>query len=163
MTFLFNFSHVYFKKIEVVIDKPIIQDATKILELECIELFQVINSFGNYSDHTWLWTLNKNRLIKFVNYIADIWSYRANLSNEMKRSICPPRGDPFLGLSLYYIQTMNLYKLRKTCISIIRSIVSTSIDISNRTLGANYVLCAITLVNDEAASSMPWLYQSVAY
>jgi len=33
----------------------------------------------------------------------------------------------------------------------------------NRSLGAYYVLAALTLVSDEARNSLPWLYQSVAY
>lgn len=163
MKFVFNFSHIYFKKIEIVIEPPVVQDSMKVLELECIALFQEINALGNYAEHTWLWSLSKNKLTKFINYIADIWAYRANLTNEMKRNICPPNGDPFAGLSLYYIRTMDLLKLRKTCLSIIRSIVLKSSDRGDRTLGANYVLCAITLVNTEAAISLPWLYQSVAY
>ena len=163
MKFVFNFSHIYFKKIEIVIEPPVVQDSMKVLELECIALFQEINALGNYAEHTWLWSLSKNKLTKFINYIADIWAYRANLTNEMKRNICPPNGDPFAGLSLYYIRTMELLILRKTCLSIIRSIVLKSSDRGDRTLGANYVLCAITLVNTEAAISLPWLYQSVAY
>mgnify|MGYP007058499779 CR=1 FL=1 len=96
--------------------------------------------------------------------VRNVCAIPANsISNEMKRNICPPNGDPFAGLSLYYIRTMDLLKLRKTCLSIIRSIVLKSSDRGDRTLGANYVLCAITLVNTEAAISLPWLYQSVAY
>ena len=33
----------------------------------------------------------------------------------------------------------------------------------NKSLGAFYVLAALTLVNNEAAESMPWLYESVSY
>ena len=163
MEFLFKFSHIYFKKIDVRIDEPILLDKTKHLELNCITLFQEINNLGNYADHLWLWSLGKNKLVKFIKELADIWSYRANLSIEMKRTICPPNGDPGLGLNVYYyVHSMDLNKLRKTCMSIIQSMILSATDETNRVLGANYVLCALTLVNDNASASLPWLYQSVS-
>lgn len=163
MKFLFKFSHIYFKKIDVRIDEPILLDKDKHLELQCITLFQEINNLGNYADHLWLWSLNKNKLIKFIREIADIWTYRANLSNEMKRTICPPNGDPGLRMSMqYYIQSMDLNKLRKMCMCIMQSMILSATDEANRVLGANYVLCALTLVNDDASASLPWLYQSVS-
>lgn len=162
MDFLFKFSHIYFKKIDVRIDEPVLLDKTKHLELNCITLFQEINNLGNYADHLWLWSLSKNKLVKFIRDLADIWSYRANLSYEMKKIICPPRGDPGLGISVYAIQSMDLNKLRKISMTIIESMILSASDETNRALGANYVLCALTLVNDDASSSLPWLYQSVS-
>ena len=40
--------------------------------------------------------------------------------------------------------------------------VTSTHDEGSRGLGANYVLCALTLVNETAAIQFPWLYQSVA-
>lgn len=161
--FLIKFSHIYFKKIDILIDEPILLDENKKLELECITLFQEINNLGNYSNHLWLWSLDKIAIIKFIRELSDIWNYRANLSNAMKRTICPPNGDPGLGISAqYYIQSMDLNKLRKISMSIIKSMIISATDETNRALGANYVLCALTLVNDDASSSLPWLYQSVS-
>ncbi len=42
------------------------------------------------------------------------------------------------------------------------NIVTKGINHASKTLGANYVLCALTLVNNDAAQSLPWLYQSVS-
>ena len=33
----------------------------------------------------------------------------------------------------------------------------------NKSLGAFYVLAALTLVNNDAATSLPWLYESVSH
>jgi len=41
--------------------------------------------------------------------------------------------------------------------------VNNGVDRDSKTLGAYYVLGALTLVNDSAASSLPWLFQSVSY
>jgi hypothetical protein len=35
--------------------------------------------------------------------------------------------------------------------------------VENINLGALYILSALTLVNDDAATSMPWLYESVRH
>ena len=161
MNFLFKFSHIFFNKVVVTIDEPIL-DNNKLLEMKCLSIFQEINNLGNYADHVWLWSLNKHKLVKFINCLIDIWAYRANLSNEMKIQICPPHGDPRIGVSLHSIHNMELNKLRKNVLLIVQNLVLSATDEPNRSLGANYVLCALTLVNNDAAASMPWLYQSVS-
>jgi hypothetical protein len=161
MNFLLKFSHIISKKIVVHVEEQLI-DKTKQLEMNCITLFQEINNLGNYSNHLWLWSLNKHGLINFIKSLGDIWAYRANLSHEMKRTICPPRGEPFSHISLHAMNSMDLNKLRKNGLLMIHNMVLTATDEANRSLGANYVLCALTLVNNDAALSMPWLYQSVS-
>jgi hypothetical protein len=39
--------------------------------------------------------------------------------------------------------------------------INSSPDQNNQSLGAFYILGALTLVNNQAAESMPWLYESV--
>jgi hypothetical protein len=67
----------------------------KSVELRALTLFQNIDGLGNYSNAQWFLTLNRRQLIKFVINLEDIWQYRANLSNEVKKTICPPNGKPF--------------------------------------------------------------------
>jgi hypothetical protein len=45
----------------------------------------------------------------------------------------------------------------------LEKIVNTGVDRDSKSLGAYYVLSALTLVNTEAATSLPWLFQSVSY
>ena len=40
--------------------------------------------------------------------------------------------------------------------------ISRGINNASKSLGANYILCALTLVNTDAAENLPWLYQSVS-
>jgi hypothetical protein len=53
-------------------------------------------------------------------------------------------------------------QIKRIALNIIETMVKQGATESNRSLGANYVLCALTLVSPEAAESLPWLYQSVA-
>ena len=43
------------------------------------------------------------------------------------------------------------------------NLVNTGINESSRSLGAYYILSALTLVNHDAAEAMPWLYQAVLH
>jgi hypothetical protein len=108
--------------------------------------------------------LNRVKIIKFVRELADIWSYRAQLTNEVKRKICPPIGDPFRGFNFNYINSEeSMDNVRKTVISILEKFVNNGVDTDSKSLGAYYVLGALTLVSENAATSLPWLFQSVAH
>lgn len=134
------------------------------IELRCLTLFQTIDSLGNYSNSQWFLSLNRQQLIKFIRELCDIWNYRAQLANETKRSICPPHGDPFRSLSIQYIYTEpNIFNVRKVILEVLEKFVNYGISNDNKSLGAYYVLGALTLVNSDAASSLPWLYQSFCH
>jgi hypothetical protein len=134
----------------------------KSLELKALNLFQNIDALGNYSNAQWFLVLNRHQLIKFYRELVEIWMYRAPLTFETKRSICPPLGNPFLRVTnLHTID--NIDELRKNILDIMEKLVNTGIDKDNKCLGAYYVLGALTLVNNDAATSLPWLYQAVCY
>ena len=135
----------------------------KSVELKVIELFQTIDSLGNYSNPQWFLSLDIAHLIRFLRELADIWGYRAQLTIEIKRLICPPLGDPFRNFSFSSIYNENITDVRKNILIILNKLINSGIDNDYRSLGAYYVLSALTLVSTNAANALPWLYQSVAY
>jgi hypothetical protein len=136
----------------------------KTVEMRTLSLFQNIDALGNYSSPEWFLNLNRNQLIKFLRELSDIWNYRAQLSNEIKQNICPPNGDPFRNINISYIMNENdLLNIKKIVLDVLEKFVNNGVDRDSKTLGAYYVLGALTLVNDSAASSLPWLFQSVSY
>jgi len=136
----------------------------KMVELRALSLFQNIDSLGNYSNSQWFLSLNRNQLIKFLRELADIWNYRAQITPETKRNICPPSGDPFRNLNIQYIHTeQNMTNVKKVVLEVLEKIVNSGVDRDSRALGACYVLGSLTLVNEEAATSIPWLFQSFGY
>lgn len=159
---LIKLSGIYFKKINIFQVELLAINKIKLQELKCLSLFQEINKLGNYTDHMWFWSLNKPGIIRFVRELLDIWSYRANLDIATKKLISPPSGNPFASIINHSLQSMNLNKLRETGLTLIHSLTLTATDDSMKALGANYVLCALTLVNPDAATSLPWLYHSVS-
>jgi hypothetical protein len=153
--------------IDIDIDiKDVLTEVTnkKSIELRILSLFQNIDSLGNYSNPAWFTSLNRINIIKFVRELVDIWNYRAQITNETKRAICPPLGNPFQNLSMNYILVEHdLDNVRKAIVEVLEKIVNTGVDRDSKSLGAYYVLGALTLVNVEAAETIPWLYQSFCY
>lgn len=133
-----------------------------------LQLFQNINSLGHYSDADWFLHLTYQQHITFLRELIDIWNYRAELSYNARAAIYPPHGNPFpqhimgwLTHQFYSYLTMeNIVSINMT---IIERITMAAILESDRCLGANFVLCALTLVSIPAREALPWLYQSVMY
>jgi hypothetical protein len=57
----------------------------------------------------------------------------------------------------------DLLNIKKIVLDVLEKFVNNGVDRDSKTLGAYYVLGALTLVNDSAATSLPWLFQSVSY
>jgi len=134
----------------------------KAIELQALTLFQNINALGNYSDVKWFLSLNRTKLLKFIRELIDIWEYRAQLPIQTKRNICPPNGNPFMNINInYYYNEQNILKIKQNILEIMKNLVNYGIDNDSKSLGAYYILGALTLVNTEAATALPWLFQSV--
>jgi len=136
----------------------------KSLEFKILSLFQSIDALGNYSMSEWFTSLSQPCLWRYVRELADIWNYRAQITTETKRNICPPNGDPFRNINMANIMSLSsLDETRMVVLDIMEKMVNSGTNTDSRTLGSYYVLGALTLINDNAAVSLPWLYQSFCY
>ena len=147
-----------------------VMDPAKRLELKILDLFQTMNSYGNYANSEWFSDLSRNSHIRFARELVDIWNYRALLTMAKKQEICPPHGTPFLGTPYFTnvasnttLNNFSLETIVKYNIQIIENLVKSAIDIDNKMLGTFYVLSSLTLVSQQARDAMPWLYESVVY
>ena len=95
--------------------------------------------------------------------LLDIWAYRAPLTLQTKCAICPPHGNPFPSAQIMHslFANTNIDEIRKIILTTLEKFVNSGVDRDSQCLGAYYVLGALTLVNVEAATSLPWLYQAV--
>ncbi|NBO72265.1 hypothetical protein EBV26_17540 [bacterium] len=134
-------------------------------ELFIVDLFQHIDTLGNYSDSEWFMVLQRDELIRFIRHIHDIWYYRANLTQEMKERISPPNGNPFVlhnaHVNLNVITLLTAAELRTICVSIIERMTRRGLSREDQCLGAFYVLATLTIVNQDARNALPWLYEAV--
>jgi len=131
--------------------------------LKVQSLFYKIDSFGHITNPEWFMELSKPLLIKLIRELADIWEYRAQLSDTVKKAICPPHGNPFAGININHLTTQNFQLVRTNILNIFEGLISKSPNRENQSLGAYYILSAITLVSEPAALALPWLYESVVY
>jgi len=137
----------------------------KTIELRALTLFQNMDALGNYSNPKWLMNLTKIQIVRFIKELFDIWTYRAPLTMETRRNICHPNGNPFQRMwnfnQLLVIDNMD--DIRKIILEILEKFVNSGIDKDSKCLGTYYVLGALTIVNLDAANSLPWLFQAFSY
>lgn len=144
-------------------DVPVVSSA-KMIELRALTLFQTIDELGNYSNSSWFLSLNRNQLIRFLRELTDIWNYRAQITLETKRNICPPTGDPFRSLNMIYIHNEpNMLNVKKAVLEVLEKMVNGGVDRDSKALAACYVLGSLTIVNQEAATALPWLFESFGH
>ena len=146
------------------IDKENIEDKSKSIEFKIITLFQKIDEHGFITNIEWFNSLSRLHLIRYIRELGDIWNYRAQLSLETKRNICPPNGNPFVYFNNHnFYSSVSINQLKYSILKVIECLVNTGVSNESKSLGAFYVLAALTLVNTDAAESLPWLYQSVMH
>lgn len=129
------------------------------IKFKTIDLFQKMDELGNYTNINWFLDLSAYSTYRFIRELKDIWDYRSQISDDIKKEICPPYGRPFFNVEID--RSMNIYCIKRVALKIIDSFINSAHDSSNKNIGTLYILSALTLVSHEAAQSMPWLYESV--
>ena len=134
------------------------------LEQRANTVFQNIDALGYYTSYSWFLDLSRENLIYFIRHLFDIWNYRAQLSNQLRYEI-HPQGNPFVhnGVMVHMLnyEFSTNTDIKEMLLDIIVKLSSSGIDDSRKYIGASYVLSALTLVSDDAADALPWLYESV--
>jgi hypothetical protein len=133
------------------------------LKLRIYKIFEKIDELGNYSNAEWLLELNKTKLLKLIKEIHEIWYYRITITQETKRSINHPYGNPFRNINIHTLFTLNSLDLLEIVIILLEELLFKCINDEYASLGAIYILSALTLVNKNCADALPWLYESAIY
>ena len=126
-------------------------------------LFMEIDQLGNYTQYQWFTELDRRNCLRFYRILRDIWTYRAQIPTSIKNKICP-LWDPFIVVSnSMNLPELSLQNVLNICLSVMEDMVYTGIDAEYKTIGAFHVLTALTVVNQEARTNMPWLYESLVW
>lgn len=163
---ILEYNKIFNIKLDINIE-PKISTQIKSVDIRAFELFRNIDYLGNYTNHQWFLSLNIYKLLKLMREIDEVWTFRLNIPAEVKRNIYPPYGDLFRNVRIRVhgladtLDTLNL--LRSQALVVMERLVNSGVDTDSRSLGSCYVLGALTLVSDAAATAMPWLYQSFSY
>lgn len=126
-------------------------------------LFMEIDQLGNYTQYQWFTELDRRNCLRFYRILRDIWTYRAQIPTSIKNKICP-LWDPFIVVSnSMNLPELSLQNVLNICLSVMEDMVYSGIDTEYKTIGAFHVLTALTVVNQEARTNMPWLYESLVW
>jgi hypothetical protein len=132
-------------------------------------VFDVIDSYGHYSNPEWLLLLSREGMRTFIVRLYDIVFYRVGLTQQALRDILPPSGQ-FLELVTFrsWVREMEnaapsemREMLENMVVLMCNRLVRGGVDQASRELGTMYVLMACTIVSNEARAAMPWLYDSL--
>lgn len=131
------------------------------------DIFYIFDSFGNYTQSSWFYSLTFGKLVSFYRQLNDIWNSRSQvIPNANKRKICMLY-EPFqlmFSRPLTYNQSQHdesLYNMRILCITLMENMVMQAIDDEYAKVGALYCLTSLTVVSHAARVTMPWLYESI--
>jgi len=132
------------------------------LEERIESIFMEIDQLGNYTQSSWFSNLNREEYIRLYRNLYEIWFYRGQISQELRRQICVLT-DPFREIQQ---RRLNLREIsgefiKDACLRAFEYMVLTGIDVEHRKLGALHALTALTVVSREARVAMPYLYESL--
>ena len=131
------------------------------------DVFNTIDSFGHYSNPSWMTSLDRAGKITFIEHVIDIFLYRAQLSTTMRSRIMPSRTSDLLASALAAVRhaqgvnsVLSNNTLNLMLCNICEEFVMSGVDDDARALGCYYVLMATTIVSPDARAAMPWLYEA---
>jgi hypothetical protein len=130
------------------INEIILRDRKATIKQKAVDLFSEIELNGYSCEINWFFDLSGRRLKELYKQLEDLWNYRAQLSQEMKRLICPPDGRVFttpISEVLHYnckedLQELILHDTGK---------FKNAVNISDKKLGYMYFIIGLSMVSPE--------------
>lgn len=124
----------------------------------------IIEQHGYLLRSEWVSSLSKERLIKFVYELNDIWEYRSQIDRATKRQICYPSGNPLDAVNPINILNRENYEhVFKMTMNVINNFIAKGVTYSDCETGILYVLSALSLVSYDFANAYPWIYAQSHY
>ena len=111
-----------------------------------VDLFSFIEQSGYTCQIEWFTSLSLRRLKELYKQLEDIWNYRSQLSEDMKRNICPPNADIFK-TPLIDVMNYNIKEdIQELILHEVMKFTQANTD-SDRKLGFMYFLIAFGIVS----------------
>ena len=127
-----------------------------IIKQKIVDLFCFIEQSGYTCHVEWFLALNIRGLKHFYKELEDIWNYRSQLTEQMKRNICPPDANIFKTPLVDVLNYNNKEDLRELIIHETTKF-SQAISDSDRKLGFMYFLAAFGHVSQQCYLAHEWL------
>ena len=147
---------------EIKLEIPIFKDINIQVQQRCVELFQQMDALKNYTKCAWFLDLNINLLKKLYKEMEDIWNYRLQLTKEDKLKYT--KDGKIFNMDMHKVTKItNKYKLSNLVLDEFEKLIRDGKTESDRATACQWILSGLTLVNQDARNTLPWLYQSASY
>jgi len=126
-----------------------------------VRVFQKIDMLGHYTDIAWFQNMSLRDLNYFYKGAYDIFAFRAQLSNEVRRKIVKDGVlfQNFIG-SLHHVQERTKHILQYEILREIERILDEGEDRDSKILGITLILTVLVECSHAAAMALPHLVQS---
>jgi len=142
----------------------ILETRSKSIDVRIQNLFMEIDQLGNYTQSSWFSNLDRIGCLRFYRNLSDLWQFRAQLSYDIKKKICPFL-EPFANIfnrNVIY-NDAPLEDFQTLCVTVMENLIYCGFDDEFRKISAFHLLSALTLVSVPARIALPWLYESISY
>lgn len=135
----------------------IVRDRKETIKQKIVDLFSFIEQSGYTCHVEWFTVLSVRRLKELYRQLEDIWNYRSQLSQQMKRNICPPNADIFKTPMIEVMNYSCKEDLQELILHEVLKFTQAQTD-SDRKLGFMYFLIAFGMVSPQCYHAhIDWL------
>ncbi len=138
------------------IEELILKDRKESIKQNAVDLFSDIEFDGYSCQLSWFFDLSGRRLKELYKQLEDIWNYRAQLSNESKKNMCPPDGNIFTTP----VNEVYSYNCKEDLQELILHNISkfkNAITLSDKKLGYMYFIIGLSTVSQDCYLTHPWV------
>jgi hypothetical protein len=121
------------------------------IKQKCVDLFSIIEQSGYTCDINWFLSLNLRRLKELYKQLEDIWNWRAQLSEESKRRICPPDANIFKTPIIEIMNNQNKEDIQSLILHDVLKFKNA--EESDKKLGIIYFLISLSYVSGECRNN----------
>ena len=135
----------------------IVRDRKETIKQKIVDLFSFIEQSGYTCHIEWFTSLSVRRLKELYRQLEDIWNYRSQLSQQMKRNICPPNANIFRTPMIEVMNYSCKEDLQELILNEVNKFTQAQTD-SDRKLGFMYFLIAFGMVSPQCYHAhVDWL------
>ena len=135
----------------------IVRDRKETIKQKIVDLFSFIEQSGYTCHVEWFTILSVRRLKELYRQLEDIWNYRSQLTQQMKRNICPPNADIFRTPMIEVMNYSCKEDLQELILHEVLKFTQAQTD-SDRKLGFMYFLIAFGMVSPQCYHAhIDWL------
>jgi hypothetical protein len=139
------------------ISETIVRERKDAIKQKIVDLFSCIEQSGYTCQIEWFSSLSLRRLKELYKQLEDVWNYRSQLSNQMKRNICPPNADIFRTPMIEVMNYSSKEDLQELILHEAMKFTNAVSD-SDRKLGFMYFLIAFGMVSEQCyLAHIDWL------